>query len=207
MAPEDIIFTNNSGVEIGRIITPGKDVYVPVETGYAPAEPIVVDPVGISENLGIENPDAVGISFDYSGVLGGGLTGGVDFTLMLEGEDAGNLYGFTRLGGGVGLDAEIGGAGTASTFNDEANPAFFNAKGMEGKYSGYSAGLGISGSYSWSNEGNEAEIYPAQKSTTTWETYSLGGRFGGEAGAKWFSGTSTLMNGGKPLLSLELEEE
>lgn len=198
LAPFDIIFNNSNGEELGRIVLPGEDVHVEVETTMKVDEPIVVDPGIISADLGFE-PDAVGISIDYSGVVGGGLTGGIDFTYMLSGEDAGNLYGFKKIGGGVGLDGEIGVSGFAAKFNSEANTEFFSAKGMEGKYSGYSAGFYASGSYSWSNEDNQVEFYPGQKSTTTWETYNLGGGIGGEVGAKWYSGTSTLINGGRPI--------
>lgn len=197
----DVIFLNNQGEELGRIITPGEDIEVNVDTNLSLPEPITVDPTILSEDIGVD-VDAVGISFEYSGVVGGGLTGGVDFTYIMEGEDAGNVYSFTRVGGAVGVDGEIGASGFGAVFNKEANSDFFNAKGMEGKYNGYSAGFGVSGSYSWSNEDNKAELYPAQKSTTTWKTYNMGGGMGGEVGFKWFSGDSKLRNNGNPLLKL-----
>jgi RHS repeat-associated protein len=194
----DVIFVNNQGEELGRIITPGEDVEVNVDTNLSLPEPITVDPSQISEEIGVD-VDAAGISFEYSGVMGGGLTGGIDFTYIMEGDDAGNVYSFSRVGGAVGVDGEIGASGFGAVFNREANNEFFNAKGMEGKYNGYSGGFFVSGSYSWSNEDNKAELYPAQKSTTTWKTYNVGGGIGGEIGGKWFSGDSKLRNNGNPL--------
>jgi len=200
--PDDIIFTNNSGQEIGRIVLPGEDVYVKVETGVAPPNPIVVDPAEASAELG-EAVDAVGINFEASGVLGGGPHYGVSFTYFLNGEDEGNLYGFRNFGGGTGLEGEVGAFAVGSVFNQEANTEFFNAKGMAGKYSGYSAGFYASGSYSWSNGENKSVLYPGAKgTTTTWENYSIGGGYGNRFGGKVYWGNSTIMNEGKPLLSV-----
>ncbi|AUP77426.1 hypothetical protein [Flavivirga eckloniae] len=66
---------------------------------------------------------------------------------------------------------------------------------MEGNYSGYSAGLGVSGEYQWSNEDNaRGELYPGQKSTTSWETNTVGSGYGGgEVGAKIFWGKSKIL--------------
>ncbi|WP_353151765.1 RHS repeat-associated core domain-containing protein, partial [Flavobacterium sp.] len=195
---DDIIFKNNGGREVGRIIAPGEDVLINVGNVTAPPSPIVVDPTEIAKKLG-ETLDAVGISIDYSGVVGGGLVGGVDFNYMLTGKDKGKMFGFTKIGGGVGFDAEIGVAATGSIFNKEADPSQKTAAGMAGPSYGLSGGFGISGSVSWSNEANIPELYPGQRSQTTWKSYSVGGGIGGEFGVKWFSTTATIMNNGKPL--------
>ena len=195
---DDIIFKNNGGTEVGRIVTPGKDVEINVGNVTAPPSPVVVDPAKIAEKLGV-TLDAVGISIDYSGVVGGGIVGGVDFNYMLTGKDEGKLFGFTKFGGGVGFDAELGVAATGSVYNREADPSQMTGAGMAGPSYGLSAGFGLSGSLSWSNEANTPELYPGQRSPTTWKSYSVGGGIGGEFGIKWFSTTSTIMNNGKPL--------
>ncbi len=198
-APDDIIFLNNKDEEIARIVTGPADFYVNVDTDLSLPEPIIIDPFTANEGGG--TPDAVNISFEYSGVMGGGIVGGESFVFFLEGNDEGNLYSFSKIGGGVGLDAEIGVQGGFSIFNgDEADSNLLNAKGMAGKYSGYSAGAGVSGSYEWSNEDNVSELWPGMKSTTTWESYSIGGGIGGEAGAKAYWGKLKL-NSEKPILS------
>lgn len=184
MESDDIIFTNKNNEEIGRIIAPGKDHYVKVDTDFKPSEPIIVDPTKMAADLGMERPDAIGLSTEYAGVVGGGIVGGFDFVLMTNGKEAGSLYGYKKIGGGVGVDAELGAAATISYFNNEADSNLFNAAGMEGKSSGYSGGFLFSGGYSWGNEKNVSELYLGQKSTTTWETYSFGG-FGGDFGAKF----------------------
>lgn len=204
MAPNDVIIQNNNGEELGRIILPGEDVIVTVDTEMTLSEPIVMDPFeDVGENLKESiKPDAVGISIEYSGVIGGGVIGGIDVVTFLNGEDNGNTYVYSSIGGGVGLDGEIGGSGTASYFNKEAKGTLKNAKGMEGNFSGYSAGFGVSMEYQWSNENNiQGEIYPSQESTLSWETYSIGGGLGGEIGAKVFWGKTSLLNGGNPIHS------
>lgn len=204
LKPSDVIIQNKNGEELGRIVLPGDDKYVTLDTEMTLSEPIVVDPLkNAGENLkeGVA-PDAVGISVEYAGIIGGGLIGGVDVVHFLDGDDKGNTYLFSSFGGGVGLDGEIGVSGTASYFNEESNNNLKNAKGMEGNFSGWSVGFGGSGEYQWSNEDNASgELYPNDKSTVTWETYSSSG--GAEFGAKVFWGKSKLLNGGKPIHSLD----
>ncbi|WP_299363368.1 RHS repeat-associated core domain-containing protein [Winogradskyella sp.] len=200
MGPTDIIVENNRGEELGRIVLPGEDVVITLDTDTSVPEPIVVDP-GIESDGESEGPGAVGLSFEYSVTLGGGFTAGTDIVYFLSGEDKGNAYVFGKLGATIGLDAEIGAAGTVSYFNEDANTDLKNAKGMEGNSAGYAAGFVVSGEYEWSNEDNaKGERYPGHKSTTTWETYSVGGGLGLEAGAKMFWNSSKILFGG-PIFS------
>ncbi|WP_369680374.1 RHS repeat-associated core domain-containing protein [Winogradskyella luteola] len=200
MGPDDIIVQNINGEELGRIVLPGEDQVIVLPTDQTLPEPIVVDPEINLENLP-DSPDAVGLSFEYSVTLGGGFTVGTDIVHFLDGEDAGNTYQFGKIGATIGIDAEIGAAGTVSYFNEEANTDLKNAKGMEGHSAGYAGGFAISGEYEWSNQDNaKGELYPGHKSTTTWETYSVGGGLGVEAGVKMFWNYSTILFNG-PILS------
>lgn len=192
--PPDIVLINNAGREFARIITPGEDVEIQLDVNIELPSPIVVDPLSVTEELGIK-PDAVGISIDYAGVVGGGMTGGLDVVYFLEGKDKGNAFLYGNKGGGVGLDAQIGVSGTAYKFNEgQAKSNFFSAKGLEGKYSGYSGGFGASFGYTWSNEGNRTALWPGQRGgTTTWKSYSLSGGIGGEIGGKVHWGENYLL--------------
>ena len=191
---------NNDNKEIGRIITDEADIAIRVDTDIELPSPVEIDlEESISraiEETGLE-PDAVGISFEYSGVVGGGMTGGVEALYFLNGEDEGDVAVYGKKGGATGLDAEISGNGVAYQFNREADSKFFNAKGIEGKYSGYSAGFVVAGGYSWSNEDNKTALWPGQRGgRTTWSSFSIGGGVvsGGEIGAKIFWGNSTLLS-------------
>lgn len=195
---DDIIFNNKSGTEVARIITPGEDIKINVGDVTAPPSPIIIDPSKIADKLG-QALDVVGVSIDYAGVMGGGNVGGLDFNYFLTGEDKGKIFGYTKIGGGVGFDGEVGVSATGSVYNKEADPSQMNGAGMAGPSYGLSAGIGVSASISWSNEANVPELYPGQRSQTTWKSFSIGGGIGVEIGAKWFSTNSTIMNNGKPL--------
>jgi RHS repeat-associated protein len=195
---DDIIFNNKSGTEVARIITPGEDIKINVGDVTAPPSPIIIDPSKIADKLG-QALDVVGVSIDYAGVMGGGNVGGIDFNYFLTGEDKGKLFGYSKIGGGVGFDGEVGVSATGSVYNKEADPSQMNGAGMAGPSYGLSAGIGVSASISWSNEANVPELYPGQRSQTTWKSFSIGGGIGVEVGAKWFSTNSTIMNNGKPL--------
>jgi RHS repeat-associated protein len=113
---DDIIFINNKREEIGRIVLDGDHVYIKVDTDSVPPSPIEVELVDVSAQLGM-NLDAIGINIEVSGVLGGGLQLGFNFTYFLNGKDAGNLYGYNYFGGGVGLEGSIGVYAVGSVFN------------------------------------------------------------------------------------------
>jgi hypothetical protein len=185
--PPDLIVQNTKGNEIARIVLPGEDQVLIVNTELKPPSPVVVDPFeGAGDAF---TPDAVGISIEYAGVVGGGIVAGIEIVHFFKGDDAGKNFKYTTFGGGVGLDGSIGVTGFYSNFNREAAQGDFNAKGMAGKFSGYSAGVGVGGSYEWSSESGRGELFPGHHGKKTWESTSIVGGFGGEVGFKINWGT------------------
>ncbi|QTY26802.1 hypothetical protein [Flavobacterium sp. CS20] len=204
--PDDIIFTNSCGDEIGRIILPGDDITHQIKTDYVTNDPLKVDPIKIARQLGIdsEDIDAVGIDLGYTGVLGGGMHFGEGIIHFLDGDSEGETYLFGYRGGGVGLDAGVGMSGFISNFDDNSKERFFNAENWEGNYAGYSIGGGKENiNYSWGNEDNiKGQLWTGQQYTLrkssppTWHTWTVGGAFSGEArgGASVYWGESFLQN-------------
>lgn len=202
LAPEDIIIQNKNGEELGRIILSGEDKVVTVDTDLTLPEPIVVDPSTDSTRNGDE-ADAVGISLDISGYMGGGMTFSYDFMYFTEGEDEGNAYWFYSYGGGPGFDGGISGGLALSYYNNEADVKDKNAQGYTGHFAGRSIGLGPVGyGKTWSNQDNlKGELWENHKSTRTWKTLNYSGGAGVDIGGKIYWGMTTLMNGGNPIYS------
>jgi len=170
---EDIIFLNNDNKEIGRIILPGSDVTVQVDTDLSPQTPFEIDP-SIDPNI-----DAVGFNVEGSITVGGGMHAGIGGVYFLNGKNEGELHFYDFVGGNVGIGAGLGISAYSSVFNkDKANKNFFGVGGFEGKYNGYTGSIIAEGSYIWSNENNTSnELWPSMKSPWTWKSISAG--FGG----------------------------
>ena len=176
LKPEDIIFTNNDGNEIARILTNDEtDTYVSVDTDVNLPTPVEID--ARTDDVA----DAVGINFEWSITVGGGAHGGTGFVYFMNGEDEGSLFNYDYKGANVGLGEGFGISTYASEFNSEGAPDSFNSvEGFGGSYNGYEASYGFGGvSYSWSNVNNTTdELYPGMRSTWTWKNRSLGGAIG-----------------------------
>ncbi|NGX85112.1 RHS repeat-associated core domain-containing protein [Aequorivita sp. KMM 9714] len=196
LKPEDIIFTNNDGNEIARILTNDEtDTYVSVDTDVNLPSPIEID--ARTDDVA----DAVGINFEWSVTLGGGAHGGTGFVYFMNGEDEGSLFNYDYKGGNVGLGEGVGVSVFASVFNDDLPNSLKNVSTFEGNYNGYEASYGFGGySYSWSNRKNTSDqIYPGVGGTDdnpwTWKNRSLGRAAGAYQGspkfqARYFGGES-----------------
>jgi hypothetical protein len=180
--PDDIIFVNNDGDEIGRIILPGEDYEVTVDTNSKPLTPFEIEPE--------PDADAVGFNGEASVTVGGGMHYGVGFVYFLDGINKGELFSYEFLGANVGIGSGVGFSPFTSYFNeDEAPSSFFGVGGYEGKYNGYSASFFIEGSYSWSNvENTSDELYPGHRYTTTWKTIGASTSAGAQVDARYFGG-------------------
>jgi len=185
--PDDIIFLNNDDEEIGRIIIPGHENQY-VQTGLDVRLPPALQP---TVEVGSGDSDAVGISFDASITVGGGLHGGKGYVYFLRGYNKGEVYGFYYFGGNVGGGVGIGASGFGSTFNRELG-SDFGIDSFIGHYNGYTGGIAfIGGSYSWSNiENTDDELWRNHNSPSTWTSSSFGLTAGGKAELRWFAGES-----------------
>jgi RHS repeat-associated protein len=187
----DIIFQNNNGQEIGRIINGDPEhQYIQVPTDFSLKEPIKID---ISQ---LNNVDAVGFGVEAGFTFGGGMVGGFEWVYFLNGPDAENLFRFGKIGGNLGFE---GGAGIYGFFayNNLNDPKQITAKSWEGVSNSYSGGYGnISGGYFWGNKQGTAELFPGHKGKTAWEGWHIMGGFspGYKFGAKWSSAKYTLLS-------------
>ncbi|MCB9427129.1 MAG: RHS repeat-associated core domain-containing protein [Flavobacteriales bacterium] len=200
---DDIIFRNNDGKELARIIMEGPDINVNIDTNYTTDKPIVINPskIAAEENVFVS---AIGLSFEYSGVVGGGLEFDNTYVFYLGGQNKGELHSYVSKGGGVGLDGGIGVSPFYSTFLGEQDSPFYNANGFAGGYNGYSISLIASTGISWSNEkGTHNELYPGHRYPTTWISHILPGYSRGvHFGAKWSGGTMHHITNDKPLFTV-----
>jgi len=180
---EDIIIRNKKGHIMYRILSKKVNKDVTLDTDAEIGNPMTIN-LNTYEKKGAH---AVGFSLDYSATMGGGPNGGLAFVYFMAGDDAGSAYLFGYKGGNVGLEGSLGMSGFYSKYVDWKDKSRFNVDGYSGQSSGYSGGAGIIGtSYSWSNRDNVSELWPGQKSMTTWKSFSTGAAHGVDLGAKVF---------------------
>src|SRR5690606_22274103 len=97
---EDIIFENNKGKEVARILTSEKEhSYVNVDTDLSLSNHIIVDGRG---------KDAAGVEFEWSTTFGGGSHGVTGYIYFLTGTDKNKLFNYNYKGGNIGAGTSIG---------------------------------------------------------------------------------------------------
>ncbi|WP_171006240.1 RHS repeat-associated core domain-containing protein [Chryseobacterium sp. 2VB] len=186
---EDIIIRNNKKQILYRIISKTINKDVSLDTDFELGTPITIN-LKKYEKMGAH---AVGFSLDYSATMGGGPNGGLAFVYFIAGGDAGNGFIYGYKGGNTGLEGSIGASKFYSMYvdNDKKN---FNALGYAGKSSGHAFGVGVWGySKSWGNRTNDGELWPGQKSKTTWINIATGIGHGVNVGGKVFWSDYTLL--------------
>ncbi|MET3538045.1 RHS repeat domain-containing protein [Chryseobacterium limigenitum] len=186
---EDIIIRNRKGHIMYRILS--KKIYkdVTLDTDTEISNPMTIN-LSTYEKMGAH---AVGFSLDYSATMGGGMNGGLAFVYFMGGGNAGSGYVYGYKGGNTGLEGSIGISKFYSKYED-TDKKNFNALGYAGKSSGHAFGVGVWGySKSWGNRTNDGELWPNQKSKTTWVTVSNGIGHGASLGGKIFWSDYTLL--------------
>lgn len=163
--PDDIIFKNRSGEEIGRIITSGEDVVVTVDTDRSFERPIVID---ISQYSSVfPDIDAAGVGVEVSGTIGGGFNFGFEWVYFFDGADAGEIVSYFKAGANLGIEAGVGVYGFVAGSSETPS-----AESWKGWFFSLSGGSGWGGGVFWSNADNKDELYPGQHSRTIWKGYS-----------------------------------
>ncbi|MFP3596597.1 RHS repeat domain-containing protein [Chryseobacterium sp. SIMBA_029] len=206
---DDIIFRNKKKQEIARIKTDDKrKVYVDINTNFSTKNPIKIDPKKIHKGAK-KAFDAVGVSFDLSGTLGGGASYGWEYVYFLGGKDEGKFYGYRKGGANIGVEATAGISAFGSWFDGSKETRDnFSSKGWTGIFNMWSYGEGfLGGTYFWSNRKNVTEVIPETwGGEVIWEGVSITGTIpiptGFKAGGKWGVQNYELLNGGKPYFDL-----
>ncbi|SDX56682.1 RHS repeat-associated core domain-containing protein, partial [Aequorivita viscosa] len=184
-----IIFINNKGNEVARILTGGRNrTYFKVDTNTSLIEPIIVNARG---------KDAAGVDFTWSLTVGGGAHGGTGFIYFLTGVDAGNLFNYDFKGGNIGVGNSAGISGYLSEFNPELVNNTHGMANFMGRYNGYSIGTPLGGaSLSWANLLNTSDQFAPGRGATennpwTWKSWGVGdGKGAPRVEVKYFGGES-----------------
>lgn len=161
---DDIIFLNNNKQEIGRIIMPGKDVFVDVPVNWKP---------DFAFKFELDNSikfDAVGFGIEGGITLGGGFDTGFEFVYFINGKDAGGLFGYYKLGPAIGVEpgAVSGYAFVANVMNQQE----ISAESWKGWFSGYSGSVADDGlGMFWSSNSGKPELSYDSKDLY-WKGYS-----------------------------------
>lgn len=182
----DIIFRNNKGKEIGRILQPGEDQYVDVPTNFKGN--ITIDPQEISKRLGIaaDKLNAVGLGVNASATFGGGGNAGLEFVYFLNGPDKGKLFTYSVVGTNLGFEAGVGGYGFGATKLGNSPPT---GDSWTGWFNSWSGGFGaVGGGYFWGTKKGHIELWPNQLGEgVDWSGVTVSGAFtaGPDLGGKW----------------------
>ena len=149
--------------------------------------------------MGIYNLDgnpisAIGIGIEGSITLGPGINGGREYVFYLDGKDAGELWGYWKLGANVGLEGAVGSYAFAAAYLQDTKE--ITHESWFGWFYGLSGGWGAGGALFWSNEHSIEELYPYQMEDPVWLGAAYVGpsvvpvleaaKFGGKWSATWY---------------------
>ncbi|GLB49270.1 RHS repeat-associated core domain-containing protein [Neptunitalea lumnitzerae] len=180
--PDDIIFSNNNGEELGRVVMEGDDINIKIDTDISVDNPVIVNVNDLKKELGVDKLDAIGIGVEYSATVGGGLNAGFEAVYFLSGKNQDEAFLYDKIGGNVGYEGSVGAYGFVAVKGDNN----VTADSWVGKSNSFSVGYETLGfSYFWTNTDGSADIFPGLLGDVDWQGVSVPAGLSARAGGKW----------------------
>jgi RHS repeat-associated protein len=193
------------GNEIQRYILPS----LVLPSSFVPASFSVLAMTKLISRTIENNIDAVGVSFDGSFAIGGGLSTGLKAVFFTKGDFQKSAHIFAKAGFGLGYGGGASLSFFGASYTGGEPKRDISPQGWSGWFNSYNASSAIvGGSYFWGNLDGSSEFYPGslEHNPTVWEgaSISFGGANGTGFSATWNSSFYTHVATMKPVNDVDV---